>query len=266
MTFLKTGFKLNGRQALLTGLAVLLAALFFGFSITASAATNPDQVSDPVKEHCLKIVSARADSACTKQVDNDGNTLVNYARNAAAFSCDEEKSHDSAAKCVVSNANDYLDDAVKDAKSKSKDYSAHDFEVALRQRLDKENVNYTDSAAASAASEALGAKDPSIDGSFTCADGRKVSDKAACPECNKSKCDFIGKYVNPAINLLSVTFGLIAAISIIWGAIQYSSSGVDPQQVTKAKQRLSKTIIAVLVYLFLYAFLQFIVPGGIFNR
>lgn len=98
-------------------------------------------------------------------------------------------------------------------------------------------------------------------------DAQSTIDPAANPnaKCTKDNCDFIKKYINPFINLLSISFGLIAVISIIYGGIQYSASGGDPQKVTQAKQRIVKTIIAVLAYFFLYAFLQFIVPGGIFK-
>lgn len=93
-------------------------------------------------------------------------------------------------------------------------------------------------------------------------------DQAANPDtrCDKNSCDFIKKYINPAINLLSVMFGIIAAASLIMGGIQYATSEGDPQKVAKAKSRLVSTIIAILAYLFLFSFLQFLIPGGIFNR
>jgi len=84
--------------------------------------------------------------------------------------------------------------------------------------------------------------------------------------CTSSKCDLISKYINPTINVLSVSFGLIAVISIILGAIQYSASEGDPQKSSAAKNRITNTIIAIVAYLLLYAFLQFLVPGGVFNR
>jgi hypothetical protein len=77
--------------------------------------------------------------------------------------------------------------------------------------------------------------------------------------------DFIGKYINPAIDLFSLSFGLVATISIILGGIQYSASEGDPQKATAAKSRISNTIIAIFAYLFLYAFLQFLIPGGAFQ-
>ncbi len=85
-------------------------------------------------------------------------------------------------------------------------------------------------------------------------------------DCNENTCDLIGKYVNPIINVLSVVFGLIAVISIIFGGIEYTASEGDPQKATKAKSRIAKVVFAMMAYFFLYAFLQFIVPGGAFNR
>jgi hypothetical protein len=96
-----------------------------------------------------------------------------------------------------------------------------------------------------------------------------AANNAAAANCDIKKdsgCDLITKYVNPLVNLLSIAFGFIAVISIILGGIQYSTSGGNPQQASKAKQRITQTVIAILAYLFLYAFLQFIVPGGAFNR
>ena len=98
-----------------------------------------------------------------------------------------------------------------------------------------------------------------------CNEGTCV-DPAADPKtkCDKDNCDFVKKYVNPAINLFSMVFGLIAVSSLIFGGIQYSASAGDPQNVAKAKKRIIDTIIAIVAYFFLYAFIQFLVPGGLF--
>jgi hypothetical protein len=85
---------------------------------------------------------------------------------------------------------------------------------------------------------------------------------AASPNCTTRHCDLISTYVNPAINLFSVMFGLIAVISIILGGIQYSASEGDPQKASKAKNRIVNTIFAIFAYALLYGFLQFLVPGG----
>jgi hypothetical protein len=85
-------------------------------------------------------------------------------------------------------------------------------------------------------------------------------------KCDKNKCDLIKKYVNPTMNLLTVAFGLIAVISLIIGSINYTTSEGDPQKASKAKQRIFNTVVAVAAYMFLYGFLQFLIPGGVFNR
>ena len=79
---------------------------------------------------------------------------------------------------------------------------------------------------------------------------------------SSSNCDLIGLYINPAINLLSAIFGLIAVISLILGGIQFSTSEGDPQKASKAKNRISNTVVAIFAYAVLYGFLQFLVPGG----
>jgi len=95
--------------------------------------------------------------------------------------------------------------------------------------------------------------------------GSSSGDKAAEP-CTKSKCDFVGKYVNPAINLLTALFGIIAVMSLVLGGIQYTTSEGDPQKVAQAKKRIVNTVLAVLAYFALYGFLQFLIPGGLYNR
>ena len=88
---------------------------------------------------------------------------------------------------------------------------------------------------------------------------------AGASVCDDGGCDLIANYVNPSIRLLSALVGLVAAISLIMGGIQYSASTGDPQKTSAAKSRISKTILGLIIYAFLYAFLNFLVPGGIFN-
>ncbi|HVV66486.1 MAG TPA: pilin [Candidatus Saccharimonadales bacterium] len=94
----------------------------------------------------------------------------------------------------------------------------------------------------------------------------QCGDSAADPSanCDQNGCDLVKKYVNPTINVLSVIVGLVAVISIVAGAIQYITSTGDPQKTSAAKSRISKTIFALVAYAFLYAFLEFIIPGGVF--
>lgn len=98
----------------------------------------------------------------------------------------------------------------------------------------------------------------------------KDGDVSKCPaadgggNCSSvNSCDLIQKYINPFINFLAALVGIAVVISIIIGGIQYGSSGGDPSKVTAAKNRIRNAIIALVTFLFLYALLNFLIPGGL---
>lgn len=97
-----------------------------------------------------------------------------------------------------------------------------------------------------------------------CIDCSKVSCSDPATKCTVESCDIINNLVNPAIFLFSGLVGLVVALSIIIGAIQYSSSAGDPQKAAKGRDRIKNAIIALVAYIFLFAFLSFIIPGGLF--
>lgn len=78
-----------------------------------------------------------------------------------------------------------------------------------------------------------------------------------------TNCDLMVKYIYPLINLLAALVGLAVTISLVIGGIQYGSSAGDPQKVTAAKNRIRNAIIALVTFIFLYALLNFLVPGGL---
>lgn len=82
-------------------------------------------------------------------------------------------------------------------------------------------------------------------------------------QLNSSNCAIYG-YLLTFINVLSGIVGIVVVLMIITGGIQYASSADDPQKVTAAKKRIFNAIFAIVAYIFLYAFLQWIVPGGVF--
>lgn len=73
---------------------------------------------------------------------------------------------------------------------------------------------------------------------------------------------FIENYINPFVTLLTVVIGIVAAISIVVAGIQYASAGSDPGKVQKAKDRIGQTLLGLLAYIFLFALLNYFVPGG----
>jgi hypothetical protein len=229
-------------------LVVVLMALSLGFVPTTPVHADPS-ASDPVYTHCVTALTAKKlQSACT-----DTDHVITYARNAASWKCDDA---DNAETCVVKNANKYIDKAAADKTAKT----ASTFKDAL--------VGVLKDAVGSKYKSANDLGSLNDQGASGCdlADTDTCTDPAASSTCNRSGCDFIGKYVNPGIDLLTAVFGILAVISIIVGGIQFASSAGDPQKVAKGKQRITNTIIAIVCYFFLYSFLQFLIPGGIFNR
>jgi hypothetical protein len=105
---------------------------------------------------------------------------------------------------------------------------------------------------------------------ITCPSGGKIAsevDKAfgGCQEGSANTgCGVIEKYLNPLINLLAGAVGLVVIIMIIYGGIQYSMAGGDSGKVSAAKARISNALFALIAFLFLYAVLQWLVPGGLF--
>lgn len=80
---------------------------------------------------------------------------------------------------------------------------------------------------------------------------------------NSASACLFEKYINPAIQLLAVCVGLIVVIAIIVGAIEYITSAGDPQKASSGKKRITGALIGLVAFLLIYAFLQFIIPGGI---
>lgn len=86
--------------------------------------------------------------------------------------------------------------------------------------------------------------------------------KSAGPNATGTAC-FMAKYVQPIINLLAVLVGVVVLGSVVFGGIQYSASAGDPNKAAAAKGRIINSLMALAAFIFLYAFLQWVIPGGI---
>lgn len=94
-------------------------------------------------------------------------------------------------------------------------------------------------------------------------DCKGTSIRAGAPEGSDEHCAILD-YLMIFINALSGLVGVIVVAMIIYGGIQYSAAGDDPSKITEAKKKIINALLALAVFLFTYAFLQWIVPGGIF--
>lgn len=65
------------------------------------------------------------------------------------------------------------------------------------------------------------------------------------------------------INFMNVVVGVLVVAVIVWSGILYASAGGNPGKTAEAKNRIINAIIALVMYIFLFAFLQWLVPGGV---
>ena len=84
-----------------------------------------------------------------------------------------------------------------------------------------------------------------------------------CDDCHGGA---IFKIIAVIIQVLSIGIGAAAVIGIIISGIQYITSSGDPARMTKAKSRLIEVVIGILAYGVALAFLEFLIPGGVFGN
>jgi flagellar biosynthesis protein FlhB len=74
----------------------------------------------------------------------------------------------------------------------------------------------------------------------------------------------IVKWLQFFINVLSVVILAGSAVMVAVAGIQYTASRDNPQAVQAAKQKMYNIVLGLGIYFFLYAFVQWLVPGGVF--
>lgn len=79
----------------------------------------------------------------------------------------------------------------------------------------------------------------------------------------KDNC-WIVYYIVSFTKVLSGLVGIVIVIMITLGGIQYAAAGPDPGAVVAARKRIINALIALALYIFMFSFLQWLVPGGIF--
>lgn len=67
------------------------------------------------------------------------------------------------------------------------------------------------------------------------------------------------------INIMTAGVGVLALVGFIYGAILYTSAGGSPEQVKKARTVFTNVVIGVIAFGGMFALLNFLVPGGVFN-
>lgn len=75
----------------------------------------------------------------------------------------------------------------------------------------------------------------------------------------------IVKDLNDIINVLAGLVGVVVVGVIILGGIQYAMAGDKAEAVSAAKKRIINGLIALAAFMLTYAFLQWLIPGGVFK-
>jgi hypothetical protein len=67
------------------------------------------------------------------------------------------------------------------------------------------------------------------------------------------------------INIFSGLIGVAAVGGVVYGSILYSTAGGNMDKVKKARVTIAQTVLGIFVYVLLYAFLNYVIPGGLFK-
>lgn len=73
------------------------------------------------------------------------------------------------------------------------------------------------------------------------------------------------KNLNQIVNFLAAAVGVVVIAVIILGGIQYTMAGDNPSAVGEARKRITNGLIALVSFIFMYTFLQWLIPGGVFK-
>ncbi len=67
------------------------------------------------------------------------------------------------------------------------------------------------------------------------------------------------------LDFLAAGVGIAVVIGIVWGGLVYAQSDGDASQAKEGNQIIVNAVIGLLLFIFMYAAVNFFVPGGLFN-
>ena len=94
----------------------------------------------------------------------------------------------------------------------------------------------------------------------SCDRTRNAADLRQCMKDNP-----LVKRIQQVVDVLSIGVGIVVVGALIVGGIQYIIAGDNANAVSAAKSRVMNALLALAVFLFLWAFLQWLIPGGVFS-
>lgn len=89
--------------------------------------------------------------------------------------------------------------------------------------------------------------------------------KTSIIECNTDGGNPLMSILIQVINFLAVGVGIAVVGGIIWGGMIYATSNGDSGKTKQAITIIVNAIVGLLLFMFMYAFINYLVPGGLFN-
>lgn len=87
-----------------------------------------------------------------------------------------------------------------------------------------------------------------------------------CSKVNGKSVDGTWAIALTTINILTAGVGVAAVGGLIYAGITYGTASNDQSKIVKAKEIIFNTVLGIVMYALLYAFLQYIIPGGVFGN
>lgn len=76
--------------------------------------------------------------------------------------------------------------------------------------------------------------------------------------------DAVTNLLTLAVNFLAVGVGAAVVGGIAYGAFLYASAGASAEQSKRGIEHIRNAVIALVIFILMYAIINFIVPGGLF--
>lgn len=83
--------------------------------------------------------------------------------------------------------------------------------------------------------------------------------------CNDYDTDSISGIIMYVINFLAIGVGIAVLAGIAWGGFTYARAGGDTSATKQGMDTIRNAVIGLVLFIFMYAAVDFMVPGGAFN-
>lgn len=84
-------------------------------------------------------------------------------------------------------------------------------------------------------------------------------------ECTGEGEEALFDIIKQVIRILTGAIFVIAIGAVVFGAVLYTSSGDSPEGIKKARTIWVNTVIGMIMYAFMVAITNFLIPGGVFD-